>query len=196
VWAVVGLGNPGARYEGTRHNVGFRVVDRLARRLGVEVSRSVHRALVGETRCGGERVLLVKPQAFMNASGESVGSIQRFYRLAVGQVVVAYDDVDLAVGRVRIRMQGGAGGHRGIASLIAALEDSAFVRVRVGVGRPPVGRVSRDYVLDAPSGPEAETLALAEERGADAVELIVANGPAQAMNQINQREASHGGPPL
>jgi len=193
---VVGLGNPGARYRRTRHNVGFRVVDRLARRWGVEVEREAHRALLGVGRRGADRVLLVKPQTFMNDSGETVASLRRFYRFDPGRVIAVHDDVDLAVGRVRIRVGGGPGGHRGVASMTAGLGGPEFIRVKVGVGRPPRGWDTADHVLGVPGAEEVPAADAGEERAADAVEFVLADGPAQAMNRINQREATHGGPPL
>jgi PTH1 family peptidyl-tRNA hydrolase len=196
VWVVVGLGNPGRRYTRTRHNVGFRVLYRLAIRWGAEARREAHQAFIGEARRAGERVLLVKPQTYMNASGAALASLRRFYRFDLSRLVVVHDDVDLEVGRVRIRQGGGAGGNRGVESLIAALGDAGFLRVKVGVGRPAGGPVSPDYVLAAPGAEEGAALAAAEERAADAVELVLADGPAQAMNRVNQREAPHGGPPL
>ena len=196
MWVVVGLGNPGRRYRSARHNVGFRVVDRLSTRWGVPVTREVHRAAVGEARRGGERVLLVKPQTFMNDSGGSVASLHRFYRFDPAQVVVVHDDVDLEPGRIRVRSGGSAGGNRGVESVMAALGDLDFVRIKVGVGRPAVGRVPPDWVLGTPRAEEAAALAEAEERAAEAVELVITEGPARAMNRINQREAPHGGPPL
>jgi PTH1 family peptidyl-tRNA hydrolase len=197
VWVVVGLGNPGARYRRTRHNVGFRIVDALGRRWRVEVAREAHQALVGESRRDGERVLLVKPQTFMNASGEAVASLQRYYRFSPERLVVVQDDVDLPLGRVRIRAGGGAGGHRGITSIIAALDDAGFARVKVGVGRPPAGWETADYLLAPPAAAEeAAALEAAEERGGDGVELVLAEGLARAMNRINQREAGHAEPAL
>ena len=196
MWVVVGLGNPGTRYRHTRHNVGFRVLDRLAARWGVAVTRPAHHALVGEARRAGERVLLVKPQTYMNESGTAASSLQRFYRFTPAHVVAVHDDVDLAFGRLRVRSGGGPGGHRGVESLIGALGDRAFVRVRVGVGRPPAGWDTADHVLAVPGPEEAPALAEAEERAADAVELLLAEGPTRAMNRINQKEAAHGGSPL
>ena len=193
---VVGLGNPGRRYARSRHNTGFRVVDRLAARWGVGVGREAHRAFLGEARRDGERVLLVKPQTYYNASGEAVGSLARFYRFDAEHVITVHDDADLALGRVRVKTGGGgAGGNHGVESLIAIL-GADFLRVKVGLGRPPAGWDTADYVLGPPSRDEAESLAAAEERAADAVELVLAVGPEQAMNRINQKEAAHGGPPL
>lgn len=196
MWVVVGLGNPGRRYTATRHNVGFRVIDRLATRWAVSVDRKAHQACVGEARRDGERVLLVKPQTFMNDSGDAVASLKRFYPLESGQLVAVHDDVDLDVGRVRIRRGGRGGGNRGIASMIEALGDQGFIRVKVGVGRPPAGPVPAEYVLGVPNGPEAARLEQAEDRAADAVEQVLAHGVDRAMNSINQRETDHGGPPL
>jgi peptidyl-tRNA hydrolase, PTH1 family len=196
VWVIIGLGNPGTRYVRTRHNVGFRVVDRLAARWRVDVEREAHRALLGEARRDGERVLLVKPQTFMNASGESVASLQRFYRFDASHIVAVHDDVDLAAGRIKVRTGGGPGGHRGIESLIGALGDGSFVRIKVGVGRPPADWDTADWVLAAPRGDEAAAAEASEERAADAVELLLTEGPARAMNRINQKEAPHGGSPL
>jgi len=196
VWVVVGLGNPGRRYARSRHNAGFRVVDRLAARWGVGVEREAHRAFLGEARRDGERVLLVKPQTYYNASGEAVGSLARFYRFDAPHVLAVHDDADLALGRIRIKAGGGgAGGNHGVESLITVL-GADFLRVKVGLGRPPAGRDTADYVLGPPAREEAAPLAAAEERAADAVELVLAVGPAQAMNRINQKEAAHGGPPL
>ena len=196
MWVVVGLGNPGRRHAQTRHNVGFRVVDRLGARWGVGVAREAHRALVGEARRDGERVLLVKPQTYMNDSGGAVGSLRRFYRFGPDHLLAVHDDVDLPVGRLRVRGGGGAGGHRGVQSLIDAVGEPAFVRVRVGVGRPPAGRDTAEYVLAPPADEERDVLGRAEERAAEAVELLLAKGPACAMNRINQKETPHGGSSL
>ena len=196
MWVVVGLGNPGRRYRATRHNVGFRVVDRLAARWDVAVEREAHRALVGEARRAGERVLLVKPQTWMNESGEALASLARFYRVDPARVIAVHDDVDLEPGRVRIRRGGRAGGNRGVESLMAALGAPGFLRVKIGVGRPPAGPVPPSWVLSVPPAEELAALAAAEERAADAVELLVTDGPERAMNRINQKEVPHGGPPL
>ena len=196
MWVVVGLGNPGRKYQATRHNVGFRVVDRLAARWQTTVSREVHRALVGETHRHGERVLLVKPQTYMNSSGEAVASVARFYRVEPGHLVVVHDDVDLPVGRLRIRTGGKAGGNRGLESVISLLGDDRFVRVRVGIGRPAAGPVETSHVLGVPAPAEVAPLAEAEERATDAVEVLLTDGPARAMNRFNQKETSDGGSPL
>jgi PTH1 family peptidyl-tRNA hydrolase len=196
VWVVVGLGNPGPHYRRTRHNVGFRVVDRLAERWGVRVEREAHGALLGDTRRVGERVLLVKPQTYMNDSGHAVVRLRHYYRVELDHLVAVHDDVDLPVGRIRLRTGGRAGGNRGIASLLEALGDPGFLRVKVGVGRPATGPVGAAYVLAVPPPEEAAALAAAEERAADAVDFLLAEGPERAMNRINQKETAHGGSPL
>jgi PTH1 family peptidyl-tRNA hydrolase len=196
VWVIVGLGNPGARYRRTRHNVGFRVVDALAARWRAEGAREAHQAEIVEARRDGARVLLVKPQTLMNCSGDAVGSLARYFRFAPAELVAVHDDVDLPVGRLRLKMGGGAGGHHGIESLIAVV-GAEFWRFKVGVGRPPAGREGADWVLAPPAASEeAAALAEAERRAADGVDLLLAEGPAQTMNRINQREAAHGGSPL
>jgi len=196
VWVIVGLGNPGRHHAQSRHNVGFRVVDRLAARWRVSVHRAAHQALLGEGRRHEERVLLMKPQTYMNRSGDAVASVRRFYRFPLEHVVVVHDDVDLPVGRIRIRVGGRPGGNRGVASLIERLGDDGFVRVKVGIGRPVAGPVPADWVLGAPAGADADALAAAEDRAVDAVEFMLAEGPEPAMNRLNRREAPHGESPL
>src|SRR2546428_6693427 len=158
--------------------MGFRVIDRLAERWDARAERAAHQALVGEANRSGERVLLAKPQTHMNASGAAVASLRRFYRFGLERLMVVHDDVDLEPGRVRIRVGGSAGGNRGVESLMAALGDPGFLRVKVGVGRPPAGgAVPPSWVLSVPPADELATLAAAEERATDAVELLVTDGP-------------------
>lgn len=195
MWVVIGLGNPGRRHARTRHNVGFRVVDRLAQRWGTSVEREAHQSLVGDARLPTDRVLLVKPQTYMNESGVALAGIKRFFRPTLDHVVVVYDDVDLAAGRLRLRIGGGAGGHRGIESC-AGVVGPDFVRLRVGVGRPPAGWDTADWVLAVPSSEDAAMFEAAEERAAEAVELVLSEGPSRAMNRINQRETVDGGSSL
>jgi PTH1 family peptidyl-tRNA hydrolase len=195
VWIVVGLGNPGRRHTRTRHNVGFRVIDRLAERWDAPVEREAHQSLIGDARRPNARVLLVKPQTFMNDSGTALAGIHRFFRPTLDHVVVVYDDVDLPPGRLRLRVGGGAGGHRGIESCAGAV-GADFIRLRVGVGRPPAGWDTADWVLAVAPPEEAPVLSAAEERAADAIELVVDEGAARAMNRINQRETVDGGSSL
>lgn len=182
---LVGLGNPGTRYAQTRHNVGFRVVDRVAERAGVSVDKKAFGALVGEANVAGQKVLLVQPQQFMNVSGQAVSSLLGFYKLDRKALVVAHDDMDLPFGRLRLREGGGHGGHNGIRDIQRLCGGNDFARLRVGVGRPPEGWDPADYVLGSwtPSEvPVAETII---DRAADAFEAIVRDGFSRAMNTFN-----------
>ena len=136
-WLVIFLGNPGPRYECTRHNAGFMAGDALAKKLGVNISRLRFKALTAECEINGERVLLMKPQTFMNLSGEAVGEAARFYKIPPEHVLVISDEVSLPLGKLRVRQKGSAGGHNGLKSIIAALGSDGFPRVRIGVGAPP-----------------------------------------------------------
>jgi PTH1 family peptidyl-tRNA hydrolase len=182
---VVGLGNPGLSYARSRHNVGFRVVDVLAERHGMRFSGRQYKSQVAEGRIGGADVLLMKPQTYMNLCGEAVGRARRALGLEPQQFIVVYDDLDLPVGRVRVRQDGSAGGHHGVESILEALGSKAFPRVRVGVGRPASKSGNVDYLLDAMTREETETLADAVARSADAVEVVLAEGPLAAMNRFN-----------
>lgn len=147
-WLFVGLGNPGARYEGTRHNVGFRCLDWIGGANGITIDRKQHNAIVGSGRIGAEKVLLAKPQTFMNVSGKSVRKIMDFYKIRHDHLVVVYDDLDTEPGRVRLRAKGGHGGHNGMRSIIAVLGNSQdFARIRIGIGRPAGRTPVADWVL-------------------------------------------------
>lgn len=184
---VLGLGNPGRRYVRTRHNAGFLVVDRLAERQGVACTRSQLGALVETVRIGTETTVLAKPQTFMNLSGQAAASLRGYYKLDNEQLVVIHDDVDLPFGQIRVKRGGGHGGHNGLRDLKARLGRGEFLRVRFGVGRPPPGWDTADYVLGGWSSEEEEALPQLVERAADAVELVVDQGVQAAMNQVNVR---------
>lgn len=182
---IVGLGNPGQEYSATRHNVGFMAVDALAATWGVAAAwRSKFDALVAEYR-GAEQVLLVKPQTYMNLSGRSVSAIVNWYKLKAEDVIVVYDDLDLPPGKLRLRSQGGAGGHRGIASLLECLGKDTFTRVRIGIGRPPEFMESANYVLGRISPEDAAVIEPAVKRAAEAVESILQEGLTKAANKFN-----------
>jgi peptidyl-tRNA hydrolase, PTH1 family len=187
---VVGLGNPGRQYDGTPHNVGFMAVDCLADRLKAGWKRSLRfRARTAQGGCAGEPVLLVKPQTYMNRSGVAVGALARYHRLAPADVIVVLDDADLDAGRLRVRPRGGSGGHRGLQSLIEALGDEAFARVRVGIGRPEDGqRDLVEHVLSRGTQAERDRLKAMAGLAADAAECIVTEGAEAAMNRFNGRE--------
>ncbi len=180
---IVGLGNPGPKYHGTRHNVGFAVVDELARRAGVRFESSPEDALVAKIR-EAEPVLLAKPLTFMNASGEAVGGLARYFRIDVGDLLVIVDDVNLPLGRLRARSSGSAGGHNGLKSIIAHLGDQ-FPRLRVGVGRGDLRRDMADHVLTRFEKDEAADVERMTTRAADAAEMFVTAGIATVMNGYN-----------
>ena len=182
---VFGLGNPGKEYERTRHNVGFQILDVLARRYGVSFSSHKYKALAARVRIGDERVLLVKPITFMNLSGEAVAPIVHFYKVPLTEILVVYDDLDLPLGVLRLRPKGGAGGHKGLKSIIQHLGSNEFPRLRVGIGRPPGRMDAADFVLRPFTKEEEEIMAVVREEAADAIELWVREGLERAMNRVN-----------
>jgi PTH1 family peptidyl-tRNA hydrolase len=182
---IVGLGNPGGSYSRSRHNVGFRVVDELAERHGMRFSRREYKSQVADGRIGDEPVLLMKPQTYMNLSGEAVQRARRDLRLEPNEFLVVYDDLDLAVGRLRVGASGGAGGHHGVESIIEALGSKGFPRIRIGISRPGSKDANVDYLLDSMTQEEAEALAGSVARAADAVEVALRDGVASAMSRFN-----------
>jgi PTH1 family peptidyl-tRNA hydrolase len=182
---VVGLGNPGRKYAGTRHNVGFDVVVLLARRFSAPAPRSAFQADVTEAAIHGERVLLAAPQTYMNLSGRSVRQIVDFYKLSLDQLLVVCDDLNLPPGRLRLRASGSAGGQKGLQNIIEHLGTEEFPRLRLGIGRPPPPIDAVDYVLMRFPADERELIAAAIEQAAQAVELWVRVGTSAAMNQVN-----------
>ena len=183
---VVGLGNPGRRYVATRHNVGFLVVDRLAHRAGDRVETKQFGAFVGKSLVGGAPCVLAKPQSYMNLSGQPTVSLRGYYKLDNEHVVVVHDEVDIPFGQVRVKRGGGAGGHNGVKDLVARL-GADFVRIRVGVSRPPPEWDTADYVLSKWTDDEARELDAIVDRAADAVACVLREGTAAAMNQFNTR---------
>ena len=185
-WLVVGLGNPGQNYARTRHNVGFRAVDALAEKLGVKIDRARFRGLTAQASAGGEKLLLLKPQTFMNLSGEAVGEAARFYKLPPERVLVISDDVSLPLGKLRIRKGGSAGGHNGLKSIIQHLGTDQFPRIKVGVGQKPHPDYDMaDWVLSKFAGEDLKTITEAIRKAADAVECLIQEGPDKAMNRFN-----------
>ncbi len=184
---IVGLGNPGRKYERTRHNAGFMAVEKIARDLRADIMQRKYHALIEKTRIDSVEAMLIKPQTFMNESGRSVGAIVRYTHAAVTDLIVLHDELDLPLGAVRIKAGGGHGGHNGLRSLIEHLGSADFIRVRIGVGRPGPDRDSADYVLSPVPAAEKEQFSKAVERAADAARAIVLEGPAGAMNTYNQK---------
>ena len=182
---IAGLGNPGRQYRANRHNIGFMLLDSLAGRLGVSLSRLESKALVGKADYLGCRLILAKPQSYMNLSGQPVGSLARFYKIPAENLLIAYDEVDLPFGVLRLRPTGGSAGHKGMASIIERLGTQEFPRLRIGVGRPPGRKEAAAYVLQDFTRTEAEMLPLVLDRAVDAVLTFVSQGIITAMNQFN-----------
>lgn len=185
---IIGLGNPSGKYSGTRHNTGFEVIDCLAKDSGIEINRVKHRAHIGEGFIAGNKVLLLKPQTYMNLSGESVCDVLRFYKLTPEDIIVIYDDASLDAGQIRIRKSGSAGGHNGIKNIIERLDTDVFLRVKVGIGEKPDGWDLSDYVLSKFKKDEEEAISDSIQRAAAAVELIISQDVTAAMNKYNPRE--------
>ena len=185
-WLVVFLGNPGPKYTGTRHNAGFLAADALAKDKGVSITRLRFRALTARCDIGQTQVLLMKPQTYMNESGQAVGQAVRFYKIPPERVLVVSDDINLPLGKLRIRKGGSAGGHNGLKSIIAHLGSDAFPRVRVGVGAPAGGGDEQiDWVLGVPKNADWEQFSEACAKAAKAVEDYISQGPDKAMGKYN-----------
>jgi PTH1 family peptidyl-tRNA hydrolase len=182
---VVGLGNPGAEYQFTRHNVGFRVVELLAGEEGNRSARLVQRALVTPTTIGETPVLLVRPMTYMNLSGESVAPLMRTHQLQPESVLVITDDLDLPLGKIRIRAEGSPGGHNGLKSLVAHLGTERFPRIRIGIGRPAPGTAVVDHVLSEFTPDEQDAINEAIARAAEAVKVLITEGIVVAMRRFN-----------
>jgi len=185
---VVGLGNPGEQYADNRHNLGFMVVDELARRGRAGAPREKFGAVIAEATVAGQRLLLCKPQEYMNVSGQAVARVAGFWKVGLGETIVVHDELDLPFERLKLGAGGGPGGHNGVKSIISALGDPAFARVRVGIGRPAPGRDPADWVLSNFSRAESSVLPDVVARAADAVEAIVSDGLTPAMNRFNGKQ--------
>jgi len=183
MFLVVGLGNPGDKYDGTRHNIGFETIDYISRKYNIDVTRVKFKGVIGEGFIGGEKVILLKPTTYMNLSGESVREAMNFYKLTEEDVVIIYDDISLEVGKIRIREKGSAGGHNGIKSIISNINTDVFPRIKIGVGQPTGDLVS--HVLGRFSKEEAEDLKEVIEVSSNAVEIIMKSGTKDAMNKLN-----------
>ncbi|PNV60910.1 aminoacyl-tRNA hydrolase [Clostridium sp. chh4-2] len=188
MYIIVGLGNPTKEYERTRHNVGFQVIDVLADKINTEVSEKKNKALCGRGIIGGEKVILAKPQTFMNLSGESVRAISDYYKVDPEHIIIVYDDISLEPGQLRVRTKGSAGGHNGIKNIIAHLGTQVFPRVRVGIGEKPKGMDLADYVLGRFPKEEAQVMEDAFKEAAEAVCLMITDGPDAAMNHFNAKK--------
>jgi len=182
---IVGLGNPGREYHLNRHNIGFRAIDRLAKGWAISLGSVRNKALIGQGLRGDAKVILAKPQTFMNFSGQSVAPLLRFYKIPQEKILVIYDDLDLSLGTLRLREIGGSAGHKGMTSIIAQLGFNDFPRLRLGIGRPPGHMPVKNYVLQNFSEKEEELLCSLLDRSAEAVEIFIKNGVNAAMTQFN-----------
>lgn len=184
---IVGLGNPGKKYERTRHNAGFMAVDELAKNLNIDITQEKHHALIGRARIDSQQVVLAKPLTYMNESGRAVGALLRDTYSSVPDLIVIHDELDLPLGSVRVKIGGGHGGHNGLRSIIEHLGSSEFIRVRMGIGRPAPGMDSADYVLSSYLAEERQAASQAVATAVAAVKAIIVEGPAWAMNIFNQK---------
>ena len=186
MYIIVGLGNPGKKYENTRHNMGFIAVDLLAEEYGIKVDKIKFKALVGEGRIAGQKVLLVKPQTYMNLSGQSVMEVMNYYKEDIENLIVIYDDIDIPTGSIRLRKKGSAGTHNGMRNIVYLLQDDGFPRIRVGIGSDKKVDLI-DYVTSGVTKKEKDLLEDALTRAAKAAACIVEKGIDKAMNEYNIR---------
>lgn len=186
MYIIAGLGNPGKNYVGTRHNMGFEVIDTIAAKYNININKEKFKAHYGEGRIGSEKVILIKPQTFMNLSGESIREFVEFYKLDSENLIVIYDDISLPVGKLRIRPKGSAGGHNGMKSIIYQIQSDIFPRIKVGVGAPENKDYDlADYVLGKFTKEEVDTLIPVAIKAASAVETIINSGTEKAMAEFN-----------
>lgn len=185
MYMIVGLGNPGLRYQHNRHNIGYQIIDELARAHALSFSKRQHKALIANGWIRDDRVLLVKPETYMNASGEAVQPLAAYYKIDLSQLLVIVDDLDLPLGRLRLRPFGGAGGHNGLKSIIERLGSNQFPRLRVGIGRPPGRMDPAAYVLQNFSPGEEEIMVQTRDRAVQAIEHWLDQGLDAAMNTFN-----------
>lgn len=184
MYLIAGLGNPGEKYASTRHNMGFSAIDYISQKNNIDVKKIKHKAIIGEGKLCGEKVVLAKPQTFMNLSGDSIRELADWYKIDNDKIIILYDDISLPVGTIRIREKGSAGGHNGIKSIILNLNSDVFGRIKIGVGANKEGDLC-DYVLGKISKAEAEILFKVMERANDAVIEMIKSGAQSAMNKYN-----------
>ena len=192
MFVIVGLGNPGKKYEKTRHNMGFLAIDKLAEKHDIKVNKLKHKALTGDGFIFGQKALLVKPQTYMNLSGESVREIISYYDIDLEDLIVIYDDFDLETGTIRIRKKGSAGSHNGMKSIIGQIQSKDFPRIRIGIGKSGGGAEWKDFVLGKTSKQDEKLIEDAVDRAADAVGCILEKGIDEAMNEYNVKPGLSG----
>lgn len=184
MYVIVGLGNPGEKYAGTRHNIGFDVIDFYAQNKNIEIKRQKYKALIGEGFIENQKVLLVKPQTYMNRSGESVGDIVNYYKLPLENLLIVYDDIDLEAGKLRLRPKGSAGTHNGMRSILSNLQEDKFSRLRIGIGQPE-GEDLVEFVLEKFPKEQKEDIQETIKRAVKAIDVFLSKGIYEAMNQFN-----------
>lgn len=191
MYIIAGLGNPGRQYEGTRHNIGWQVIDELAGKYNIRVMENKFKGLIGKGMIGGEKVILVKPLTFMNLSGECIGEAVNFYKIdETAELIVVADDISLDVGQIRMRKKGSAGGHNGLKNIIAHLGHENFMRIRMGIGDKPSGYDLADYVLGHFSKEEEKILDESKKTAVLAIETIISDGIDRAMNLYNTKKTA------
>lgn len=186
LFLVIGLGNPGNRYDNTKHNVGFETVDLLAEKYNIKLSKLKHKALYGDGTIENKKVILSKPQTYMNLSGESVRDMAEWYKIPMQNIIIIYDDIDLQLGKIRVRPKGSSGTHNGMRSVLYHIQSEDFPRIRIGVGRPPEGWDLADYVLSKFSSEERKVINESILQAAEAVPVIIKSGTEAAMNKYNR----------
>jgi peptidyl-tRNA hydrolase, PTH1 family len=188
LFCIVGLGNPGPQYHETRHNAGFLAIEELTKKTGVQFSKTDFSSLYCKALIGNQDAMLVQPQTFMNLSGQAVSSVMSYFKIPVERLLVIYDDLDLPLGKIRFRLSGSPGGHKGLTSVIQMLGTQQIARLRVGIGRPGNDQAVVDYVLSSFSGAEKKIFADSIERAAIASTYFVTDGPDYVMNHFNRAE--------
>jgi PTH1 family peptidyl-tRNA hydrolase len=188
LFCIAGLGNPGPQYQETRHNAGFLVIEQLMQKTGTQTNKNGFNSLYAKTLVGDNDTLLVKPQTFMNLSGQAVSGIMAYFKIPVERLLVIYDDLDLPLGKIRFRLSGSPGGHKGLTSIIQMMGTQEIPRLRVGIGRPGNGQAVVDYVLSSFSGAEKKIFFDSIERAAIASTYFVTHGPDYVMNHFNRAE--------
>lgn len=185
MYCIVGLGNPGLKYENTRHNAGFLTIDYLANKFGIDVKKSKFKSLYGQGVISGQKVMLVKPQTYMNSSGEAVREIKNFYKFDIDKLIVIYDDIDIEFGTIRIRKKGSAGTHNGMKSIIYQIQDDKFPRIKIAVGKKPEYMDLANFVLSGFTEKEAEVIREEIKLAADSIETMIESSIDMSMNKFN-----------
>ena len=185
---IAGLGNPGKQYASSRHNIGFLVINRLAKANGIDLKGRKFKSRLGKGDVEGQSVILAKPQTFMNLSGEAVSAIAQYYKIIPQDIIIVHDDLDIPFGTLKIKTKGGSGGHHGLDSIIALLHDDRFLRIRIGIGNPPDERDEADFVLSPFNDSESQQLETVIDKATDCLGMLITHDPEFAMNRFHRKE--------